>query len=140
MTVLPLTPQERKDCRLFMGQSRLYASQANIFEGVLDAVNGLIADPKDQGQTVTEIRVVLANLNDVKVKLDSNRDLYTATCIEGEIQFDAIRNTVMWRFIDGPAYCQQLAILLNFQPTDPYFSPAKNGRLGRYRGQPLKGW
>ena len=122
------TQTERDALRVYMGYSRIWTNANSMFEGVLDAINGLANNPPPQGDggaTQAAVRVVLGNLQNLDTMIANNMNLMLGTQVNDSIKVDAIRQDYYWRSVNGPALIRQLANRMSINPASDYYSQAE---------------
>jgi len=119
----PFTPQEKDLCRTYMLVPRAFATPHALLEGIFEAIDGMINNPDDMGQTQQSIRYVLYRLVSIENRIEQYENLTLSSEVEGEVQIDAIRSLAMDREVNGPALLTQLASRLAFNPDGNYFDP-----------------
>lgn len=120
----PFTPTERDSLRTYFGFPKIWSNSNPIYEGVLNAIDGLYDDPSDLGATQAAVRSVLTQLLALDVQIQNNMNLMLATDVSQKVKFDAIRQDCYWRSVMGPALIRQLANRMSIDPATDYYSPA----------------
>lgn len=125
----PFTPTERDQLRTYFGFPRLWTNSNPIFEGVLNAIDGLF-DTSDAGATQAAVRAVLVQLTNLDVTIANNTQLMLGTEVNAQIKVDAIRMDAYLRGVVGPALIHQLSMRMSINPAEDYYAQATVGSGG----------